>query len=227
MAPINYTTPIVFSIISAIFLLLFYLYKTENDKLIRPLSLFFMKNRYRPAEIQKDTRRQDLVLLAVLIILIFTFGMKLVTFTVVISDSMKPMFGRGDLILSQSINKEPQVGDIITFKPKDEMSKTITHRVIKMKGDSITTQGDNNPFPDDPIRKSDIVAKTLIVRDKPIVLKGVGALFILDFTKEGTLYKLGDKFEFFQQLFLVIRTWGYVITVIALIILIMNMTGKR
>lgn len=228
MKEINFITPIIVSIIFAILLYIFYLYKSENNLVMKYLSYLFVKGRYKRAEIQKDTRRQDFILLIILMILIPMLGLKLIFFTVVISDSMKPQFVRGDIILTQTINKNPQVGDIITFKSRtDPSAKAITHRIVRIDGPDITTKGDNNPFPDESILKEDIIAKTVVINNKSVVIKGVGALFILDFTKEGAVYKFGDKFEFFQKLFLVIRTWGYVITAIALIILIMSMAEKR
>ncbi|MCX9012913.1 MAG: signal peptidase I [Candidatus Methanoperedens sp.] len=186
-----------------------------------------MRNRYRPAEIPKDTRRQDSVLLAVLVILILAFSLKLITFQVVISDSMKPVFARGDLVLSQGIFKEPNVGDIVTFKAAN-VQNPVTHRVINIQANSVTTRGDNNPSADDyGTTKNDVISKVIVIDGQPIVMKGVGSYFILDFTQQGALSKYGDKFNFLQQMFSVIRTWGYVITAIALIALIMSMAGGK
>lgn len=191
------------------------------------LSYLYVKDRYRRAEVQQDTRKQDAILFIVLIILVTMFGVRIIYFQVVLSDSMKPVFEKGDIILSQSMSIDPKIGDIVTFKPKDTRN-VVTHRIVDIKGDTILTKGDNNPFNDDyKVTKKDIIAKVVTVKNRSIVIKDVGSYFILDFSKEGAITKYGGKFDFLQQMFLVIRTWGYVITAVALIALIMMMMGKR
>lgn len=227
MKEVNYTLPLLVSGIFTTFLLVFYFYKSENSVIMHYISSWYMKNRYRRAEIKKDTRRQDAILLIVLIILIAAFGFKMIVFTAVISDSMKPEFQRGDLVFSQAISKEPHIGDIITFKAIG-VENTVTHRVIGLQNNFISTQGDNNPLPDDySTTKDDIVAKVVVIDGHPVVFPGMGSFFILDFSKEGKLRKFGDQFTFMQQMFATIRTWGYVITLIAFSALIMSMLGNK
>lgn len=227
MRDIDYTIPIFVSGFFAVLLLVFYLYKSENNAIMRFLSSRFIKTRHERAEIKKDTRRQDVILLSVLVILILGFGLKAIIFTVVVSDSMKPEFQRGDLVLTQTLFKEPHVGDIITFQARD-VQYSITHRVVNVKGDIVTTKGDNNPLTDDyGTTKGDVIAKAIVIRSHPVVIPGVGSYLILDFTREGKLYKFGDQFAFLQQMFLTIRTWGYVITIIAFAMLLLSMSGGR
>jgi signal peptidase len=227
MKEVDYTLAVLVSGIFTMLLLGFYLYKTENSIFMRFISSWFMKNRYSRAIIPKDTRRQDMILLIVVIIFILSFGIKLILFTAVISDSMKPEFQRGDLVLTQSISKDPQVGDIITFEAVG-VKNTVTHRVTGIKNNMVTTKGDNNPLPDDyGTTINDVIAKVVVIDGHPIVLKGVGSLFILDFSKEGKLGKFGDQYEFLQNLFMTIRTWGYVITIIAFSALLMSMFGNK
>ncbi len=227
MKDINFTLPILISGVFTLLLFVFYLYKKENGVVMGLLSGWFMKTRYKPAELQKDTRKKDSFLLAVLVVLILAFSFKFITFQVVISDSMKPVFERGDMVLSQAISKEPHIGDITTFKAID-VQNPITHRVISIQNNIITTKGDNNPLPDGyATTKNDIIAKAIVIEGQPIVLKGVGSYFILDFTQQGAVSKYGDKFTFLQEMFQVIRTWGYVITIIAFSALLMSMAGKR
>lgn len=226
MREIDYTIPLLVSGFSVVLLLVFYLYKSENNSFMRFISLRFIKTRHEPAEIQKDTRRQDTILLCVLVILILAFGLKVISFATVVSDSMKPEFQRGDLVLTQSLFKEPHVGDIITFKAQD-VQYAVTHRVVSVNGDFVNTKGDNNPLPDDyGTTKGDVIGKAISIDNHPVVIPGVGSYFILDFSKEGKLYKFGDQYEFLQQMFLAIRTWGYVITIIAFAMLLMSM-GKK
>jgi len=227
MKEINYMIPLLVSGILALVLLVFYYYKSGNSIVMKFISSWYMKTRYSKAIVPKDTRGQDTILLIVLIILILAFGLKFLVFTAVISDSMKPDFQRGDLVMTQAIFKEPQVGDIITFKAQGVLN-SVTHRVITVRGDNVITKGDNNPLPDDyRTRKADIVAKAIVINGQPIVLQGVGSLFILDFSKEGKLSRFGDQYEFFQNMFMTIRTWGYVITIIAFAALILSMFGNK
>jgi len=227
MKIIDYTIPVLVSIFFMILLLVFYLYKTENKILMRFLSARFMKNTHFRAQIKKDTRKEDFVFMIVLLLLVFAFGLNVIIFQVVISDSMVPEFQRGDLVLTQTVFKEPEVGDIITFKAAD-VQNPVTHRVTNIRGDLVTTKGDNNPLTDDyGTTKGDVIGKAIIISGHPFVIKDVGAYFILDFSKEGKLYKYGDQYAFLQQMFLTIRTWGYVITIFAFSALLITMTGKR
>jgi signal peptidase len=227
MKVIDYTIPVLVSSLFMILLLVFYLYKTENKILMRFLSARFLKNIHFRAEIKKDTRKDDVVFIIVLLVLIFAFGLNVIVFQVVISDSMMPEFQRGDIVLTQTVFKEPEVGDIITFKAAD-VQNPITHRVTNIRGDLVTTKGDNNPLTDDyGTTISNVIGKAININGHPFVIKGVGAYFILDFSKEGKLYKYGDQYEFLQQMFITIRTWGYVITIIAFAALLITMTGKR
>ena len=227
MKEVNYMVPLLVSGLLALLLLIFYFYKSQNSLFMHYFSSWYMKNRYSKAIIQKDTRKQDAFLLMILIILILAFGFKIIFFTAVISDSMKPVFQRGDLVMSQSMSTEPVVGDIITFRASG-VQNPVTHRVIEVKGNYVKTQGDNNPGVDDyGTTKKDIIAKAIVIDKQPIVLKGLGSLFILDFSKEGKLSRFGDQYEFFQNMFMTIRTWGYVITIIAFSALILSMFGNK
>jgi signal peptidase len=227
MKEVNYTVPLIVSGILTFLLVLFYYYKIENPTVMHYLSSRYMKNRYSRAIIQRDTRGEDTILLIVLVVLILAFGFKMIFFTAVISDSMKPQFQRGDLVMSQAIFKDPEVGDIITFNAKGILN-SVTHRVTDVNGIYVTTKGDNNPTVDGyGTTKNDIIAKAITIKGSPIVLEGMGSFFILDFSKEGKLNKFGDQFEFMQNLFATIRTWGYVITIIAFSALILSMLGNK
>ncbi|VVB55881.1 Peptidase S24-like protein [uncultured archaeon] len=227
MKEVDYMVPLIISGIFSMLLLGFYYYKSENSVVMHFISSWYMKTRYSRAIIQKDTRKEEGIMLIVLVILILAFGLKFIVFTAVISDSMKPEFQRGDLVFTQTISKDPQVGDIITFNAFG-VQNTVTHRVIGIQNDIVTTKGDNNPLADDyGTTKKDIISKAIVIEGHPVVLKGMGSYFILDFSKEGKLYKYGDQFEFLQNFFIMIRTWGYVITIIAFSALIMTMMGNK
>ncbi len=204
-------------IISGITLFLFavyYLYKKENRIIIWILDWF---TRPPKAELKKDTKGRDWLIFIILLVLVVILGIKLVTFIVVVSDSMVPEFQRGDMILTQSINTTPEVGDIITFNVKDRKIAE-THRVIELKNGLILTKGDNSIIPDSyGTMQKDIIAKAIQINKHPIVIKNLGALFITDYSKQGVIYKFGDRFTFLQQLSATIKVWGILITALALL----------
>ncbi len=185
--------------------------------------LIVLQYQSQPAEIQKDTRVRDWLILIILLILITVIGLKLVTMVVVLSNSMQPQFERGDIIFAQSIFVLPiQSNDIITFNVVNERT-AITHRVITVNGDRIITKGDNNPWKDDySTTTKDVIYKAFNISGKPIVVKGLGALFITDYSKTGVIYKWGDRFTFMQQLSQTIKSWGYVVTIIAVLLHIIS-----
>ncbi len=212
---VNYTAGIIVTIIALILLMLFYLYKKQNSIIMK---LIISQYKPPPAELKKDTSKQDWLLLIIIFVFIFLLGAKLIAPIVVVSNSMKPEFERGDIILTQSINRTPSPGDIITFHVEDELN-TISHRVVSINNRGIiTTKGDNNPYKDDyETKQKDIIAKAIIFNNHPIAIKGLGALFIADFQREGVIGKFGDRFTFMQQLSAAIRTWGYILTIISIL----------
>ena len=67
--------------------------------------------------------------------------------------SMIPTLQIGDIIIVKLTN-DVKEEDIITFKQDKEL---ITHRVKKIKDNTIITRGDNNNTDDEPIDKKDVV----------------------------------------------------------------------
>lgn len=66
---------------------------------------------------------------------------------VVSSESMEPVFYKGDLIIT-STQKTYSTGEIITYK-KDFTNFTITHRIVELIDGNFKTKGDNNEHIDD------------------------------------------------------------------------------
>jgi signal peptidase I len=74
------------------------------------------------------------------------FGMH--SFTV-LSGSMEPTIGTGDVLVVDSIRPlDARIGDIVTFRSPEDPSRQITHRVIKMRAAGnvvyVVTRGDAN-----------------------------------------------------------------------------------
>ena len=212
MDRINSTTLYLISGILSIILFFFYLY------IHRILSI---RTKINPIPIQWHAK-WDWVLVLLVIIIAVVMGFKLITLMVVVSDSMVPEFARGDIIISQSFDLAPQVGDIITFTTPEVLT-AVTHRVVRIDGDRIRTKGDNSLNIDYfKTTQPNIIGKAIQFNGHPIVIKGVGALFIVDYTKQGTISRFGDTFTFMQQLSAAISAWGLTITIIAFVLLVSN-----
>lgn len=207
-----------------IVLAVFYLYKKKNR-----IIMGLIASQYKPrhAELKKDTTGRDWLLFIVLLVMVVILGLKLVSPMVIVSDSMKPEFKRGDMIIVQSILLTPEVGDIVTFSVKNK-NLDISHRVISVSESAIITKGDNNPRKDDyDTKPENIKAKAIQINNHPLVINDFGALFIVDYSKQGVIYKFGDRFTFLQQLSATIKAWGIVITIFALLGYIMMMQRDR
>ena len=222
---VDITEGIVVTTVLLAVIAVFYSFERKNGLLVR---LVAMGLKPRRAELKKDTTKQDWLILVIMLVLVTMLGIKLVILTVVVSDSMKPEFQRGDIILTQSIDKVPKVGDIITFNVQDERT-AVSHRVVGITNKGlIKTRGDNNGYIDDyQTTQKNVIAKAIIFDGHPIVIKGLGSLFITDYKGEGVIFKWGDRFTFMQQLSATIRAWGFVITAVAIITYLIMMFGGR
>lgn len=103
------------------------------------------------------------------------------------SDSMKPVFARGDLVLVKPA-PELNIGDVVTFR---KYGTLVTHRIIaagKQPG-SFETRGDNNTAGDPwTITAADVVGRStsvihnagwpLLYFNDPIGRAGLAALFM-------------------------------------------------
>jgi len=76
----------------------------------------------------------------------------------VTSGSMWPALKAGDLVILKGVDsaEELNVGDIIAFEHEGGFA---IHRVIQVDGESITTQGDANRKPDEPITFDDVIGR--------------------------------------------------------------------
>lgn len=91
--------------------------------------------------------------------LVFATGTELPIVSVV-SDSMEPVLHRGDLLF---VVNEPalEVGDIVIYRRADS-GFTIVHRIIEIKENNIyIIKGDNNPGPDPPVKREQILGKVV------------------------------------------------------------------
>lgn len=73
--------------------------------------------------------------------------------------SMSPTIEKGDIVFVK-IGEQAKENDIITYKKDDEY---ITHRIIKIDGELITTKGDNNNTQDEEITQDTILGKVVFI----------------------------------------------------------------
>ncbi len=136
-------------------------------------------------------------------------------FAAVLSNSMYPTFERGDIVLVQTIFKEPREGDIVMFVNK-ELGYSVTHRVIKVVGDKVYTGGDASGPDGDPISKKDIIGKAVMIFGKPVVVKGVGNYFILDVKELRDITPYGEEYLFYKNLLDAFRQYALAVIIIGL-----------
>ena len=103
------------------------------------------------------------MLLAVTVSLILGLGFLIVILDinpyVIVSGSMESELPVGSVCLVDCQQKEPGVGDIISYKAQDAI---ITHRVIEKTDDGYITKGDNNSVADPGIVKPKQIFGTVI-----------------------------------------------------------------
>lgn len=83
--------------------------------------------------------------------------------------SMSPTMEIGDIVVVK-IGEKAKEKDIITYKKDNEF---ITHRIIKIDGESIIAKGDNNNTQDEEITKDAIVGKVIYIINNVEVWKKV------------------------------------------------------
>jgi signal peptidase I len=77
------------------------------------------------------------------------------------SDSMSPSIHKGDAVLVNTRNPDPQVGEIVSFQSPINAKLVITHRVIGVDNHRgmIETRGDNTSLVDTPIPTWNVIGK--------------------------------------------------------------------
>ena len=76
---------------------------------------------------------------------------------VVLSGSMEPALSVDDLILVREADTYA-VGDVVVFQTGGVL---VVHRIIAIEGDTVTTQGDANPSPDEPMSTALIMGRVV------------------------------------------------------------------
>jgi len=80
----------------------------------------------------------------------------------VATGSMAPTMSEKDIIIAKVLNEEQvkklKIDDIIIYKEQNAM---ITHRIIEIDKDKITTRGDANNAADKPIDRNDVIGEVV------------------------------------------------------------------
>ena len=116
-----------------------------------------------------------LMSIAVVAILTHTFY-----FALIISNSMQPHYGKGDIIFIESLTLDSlSVGEIVVAKPPGVNYKLV-HRIEEIRANGvIKTKGDNTPLPDWwELKPENIEGKVVTYNDAPIVVRGLGLYFM-------------------------------------------------
>ncbi|MBQ6436026.1 signal peptidase I [bacterium] len=75
----------------------------------------------------------------------------------IVSGSMEDNLHIGDYIIVKKADNY-QIGDVVTYQQDNHF---ITHRIVDINGDHITTKGDANNVTDDVISAQDIIGKVV------------------------------------------------------------------
>lgn len=108
------------------------------------------------------------------ILYIFMAYNQYVFFASAVSGSMSPAIGKGDVVLMQTLDKTPGVGDIVMFERQGAL---LMHRVYKVEGNAVITKGDANIAPDAPIGREKVLAEAVVIFGSPVILKNLGYSF--------------------------------------------------
>lgn len=82
---------------------------------------------------------------------------------IVSSESMEPKINKGDLVFYKKPNiNKLELGDTVIYKKQSSDGQILViHDIIKLNGDTVTTQGINNTIPDENFNKNMIVGQYL------------------------------------------------------------------
>ena len=75
-----------------------------------------------------------------------------------------------DDIIVVKLTKDVNKNDIVTFSKEDSI---ITHRIIEIEGENLTTKGDANNTKDEPISKNDVIGKVVYTLENVAIWKQV------------------------------------------------------
>jgi len=100
-----------------------------------------------------------LIIILLIIYIGFRYTNKIEIYNVE-TGSMEDNIHAGDYILIYKKSGNYKVGDVVTYKVNNYF---VTHRIVKIEDDYVTTKGDANNTEDAKITKNEIVGKAILV----------------------------------------------------------------
>jgi len=218
---IIYTAGLTFLVLLIVYLQTTGKISIQNTKWIFPIKRiltrknnvdFYLKNIAITFKSKIATKNLLTTLLTTLIISFILYNY--VFFTVPVSNSMRPTFEAGDLVLMQKFDVEPHKDDIIMY-PLSVIGKDqiVTHRIYSITPEGIKTKGDAGAIDYWVIHPDQIYAKAVTIGGQPVVIKYVGNYF-LD-TQISSTY--ASEFGFMQAITRGGKQLGLLIFVICLV----------
>ena len=170
-------------------------YIRNHIKNSRQKKVDFHVLRYKESLTRKPASTISVAIPLAITLIVALIVYKYVFFAVPVSNSMLPTFARGDLVVYQTYNTTPEIGDIIMFKILGK-DKPVTHRVYSKDLGFIQTKGDNGGVDNWNLYPENVRAKAIIVNGKPIVIKHVGSYITgeLQSGNENAVFKAMSKF---------------------------------
>ncbi len=167
---------------------------------------------------QKFYRPRNLILfvpLIICIIVLYLFLSHTIFFAVVTSDSMRPTFKTGDLLLMQGKGYTLDDEDIIMFTTP-EIQELVIHRVDDIEDDGgILTRGDATNHTDNwVIEKDNVQAEVLEFNGNPVVLKNTGWYFIDNAPEDSAVFS--DELQFTSLMMMTLKEIGMVMFIAAI-----------
>ena len=83
--------------------------------------------------------------------------------------SMSPTMEKGDIVIIK-IGDEIKENDIITYQKENVL---VTHRIVNINGDTIIAKGDFNNTYDEPIKKDEVIGRTVFIVNNVEIWKKV------------------------------------------------------
>ena len=83
--------------------------------------------------------------------------------------SMSPTIEKGDIVIIK-IGDEIKENDIITYQKENVL---VTHRIVNINGDTIIAKGDFNNTDDEPIKKDEVIGRTVFIVNNVEIWKKV------------------------------------------------------
>ncbi len=154
--------------------------------------------------------------LIICIVVLYLFLSHTVFFAVVTSDSMRPSFKTGDLLLMQGKGFSIEDEDIVMFTTP-EVEDLVIHRVDDISEDgAISTRGDATNHTDDwIIHEDNVQAEVLNFNGKPIVFKNTGWYFINNAPENPAVFS--EELQFTSLMMMTLRDIGMVMFIAAIL----------